>query len=101
MKFCVQIWRFYVLSIKIILVNLPLTPLHLVNIGFVHFWTFDAFPFSELGPTLHLGGKTPIIPKNFCFRLYYIEKVGLVIWKLSLEDFNKYLRQQSAAGGII
>ena len=40
-----------------------------------------------LAPTLHVTGKTSIIPWRVSFQLHFIGKVILVFWKLSLEDF--------------
>ena len=47
-------------------------------------------------PTSYVGSKIPGIPGRISFHLHFIWKVGLVFWKLSLEDFYRYLRQQYA-----
>ena len=68
----------------------------LLNMSFMHFWTFTAiskiiaiFFFSELGPNFKCQGK--FIPWRVNFQLHFIGKVIPVFWKLSLGSFYRYL----------
>ena len=44
--------------------------------------------------------KPTIIPQRVSFQLHFTGKVGLVFWKLSLDDIYRHLGQQYAARGI-
>ena len=75
MKFCVYIWKFHALSIKIIFSEIATNSfpvgVGLLNLNSVHIWTFTAISnipannvFSEFGPNSTCWrdrGKTPII----------------------------------------
>ena len=54
----------------------------------------------DWAPTSHVGGKTLIIPGTVSFQLHFIGKGILVFWKLSLEDFFRYIGQQYPTRGI-
>ena len=66
MKFCVQIWTFH--------------KLFFISLG-------------NLSPTSHVGGETLFIPGRVSFHLHFIQKVCLVLWKLSLEGFHRCFEQ--------
>ena len=104
---CVQIWAFMHFPSKYIFIEIATNPSPkrgLLNLGFVHFWTFMHFPIKfflvNWAPTLHAGGKILRIPGRVSLQLHFKGKVGLVFWKLPVEDFYRYLRQQHATQGI-
>ena len=73
----------------------------MLNLSFINFWTFDAssnkkkFQLNQ-APTSHVEGKIPRFPGTVSLQLNFIGIVGLAFWKLFLEDFYRYLRQQYA-----
>ena len=77
----------------------------LLNLSFVHFWTFNAFSnkkiFQWIGPQiLMLEGKSLEFPVRVSLKLHLIGKVVLVFLEIISGGFYRYLGQQYAAKGI-